>query len=109
MTVAPGNIYTGNGMVDLCPVAFDLYHHLCKGSKRESTLPLLKKVFEWARSVNPDQPVSAGMWSWDFEKLNEFQFTNSDIITYHNYDEPQWHLRTAELLKIICACLLRNW
>lgn len=78
---------------------WDLYNEPGNSGKRDSTLPLLKKVFEWARSVNPDQPVSAGLWAWDYEKLNAFQLANSDIVTYHDYEEPQWHRRVIELLK----------
>lgn len=78
---------------------WDLYNEPGNSDKRDSSLPLLKKVFSWARAVNPEQPVSAGLWAWDFEKLNEFQLLNSDIITYHNYEDQPWHLRTIELLK----------
>ena len=78
---------------------WDLYNEPGNSGKRDSSLPLLEKVFTWAREVNPDQPISAGLWAWDFEKLNEFQLTHSDIITYHNYEDLQWHRRTIELLK----------
>lgn len=79
---------------------WDLYNEPGNSGKRDSTLPLLKKVFQWARAVNPDQPISAGIWAWDYEKLNAFQLMNSDIITYHDYEEPQWHRRVIELLKV---------
>lgn len=78
---------------------WDLYNEPGNSGKKEKSLPLLKNVFTWAREVNPDQPISVGLWAWDFEKLNEFQLRNSDIITYHNYEEPQWHQRTIDLLK----------
>lgn len=78
---------------------WDLYNEPGNSGKKDSSLPLLQKVFEWARAVNPDQPISAGLWSWNFEKLNAFQSLNSDIITYHDYDEPAQHLRVIELLK----------
>jgi len=78
---------------------WDLYNEPGNSGKLESSLPLLKKVFSWAREVNPDQPISAGLWAWDFEKLNAFQLLNSDIITYHDYEEPQWHQRVIDLLK----------
>jgi hypothetical protein len=78
---------------------WDLYNEPGNSGKRDSSLPLLKKVFSWAREVNPDQPISVGLWAWDFEKLNEYQLMNSDIITYHNYEDPLWHQRTIELLK----------
>ena len=78
---------------------WDLYNEPGNSGKKDSSYYLLSKVFQWARSVNPDQPISAGLWAWDFEKLNEFQLTNSDIITYHDYEEPLWHKRVIELLK----------
>lgn len=78
---------------------WDLYNEPGNSGKKDSSLPLLKKVFEWARAVNPDQPISAGLWSWGFEKLNEFQLTNSDIVTYHDYEEANWHQRVIDLLK----------
>jgi hypothetical protein len=78
---------------------WDLYNEPGNSGKRDSSLPLLKKVFSWARAVNPDQPISAGLWDWGFEKLNAFQLQNSDVITYHNYEDQPWHQRTIELLK----------
>ena len=78
---------------------WDLYNEPGNNGKRDSTLPLLTKVFEWARAVNPDQPVSAGLWSWDYEKLNAFQVANSDVITYHCYDDAEKHQRIVQVLK----------
>ncbi|WP_207534587.1 cellulase family glycosylhydrolase [Desertivirga arenae] len=79
---------------------WDLYNEPGNSGKKESSLPLLTKIFSWARAVKPDQPISAGLWAWDFEKLNAFQVMNSDIITYHDYEEPNWHQRVIELLKV---------
>ncbi len=78
---------------------WDLYNEPGNSDKKETSLPLLRKIFQWARSVNPDQPVSAGLWAWDFEKLNAFQVANSDVITYHDYEEAPLHQRVIELLK----------
>ncbi|MBC8034485.1 MAG: cellulase family glycosylhydrolase [Chitinophagaceae bacterium] len=78
---------------------WDLYNEPGNSTKLETSLPLLRNVFTWARAVNPDQPISAGIWAWDYEKLNAFQIMNSDIITYHDYEEPAWHLRVLQLLK----------
>lgn len=78
---------------------WDLYNEPGNSNKNETSLPLLKQVFSWAREVNPDQPISVGIWAWNYEKLNEFQITHSDIITYHDYEEPIWHLRMIQLLK----------
>ncbi|MEO5782675.1 MAG: glycoside hydrolase family 2 TIM barrel-domain containing protein [Ginsengibacter sp.] len=78
---------------------WDLYNEPGNSGKKDASLALLTKIFSWAREVNPDQPISAGLWAWNFEKLNQFQLLNSDVITYHDYEEPQWHQRVIELLK----------
>ena len=78
---------------------WDLYNEPGNSGKLDSSLPLLTKVFEWARSANTDQPITAGLWRWDFENLNAFQIANSDIITYHNYEAPEWHKRVLMILK----------
>ena len=80
---------------------WDLYNEPGNSDKKDSSLPLLTKIFQWARSVNPDQPISAGIWAWDFEKLNAFQIANSDIVTYHDYEDAVWHQRVIDLLKSI--------
>jgi hypothetical protein len=79
---------------------WDLYNEPGNSGKLEKSLPLLTKVFQWARAVHPDQPLTAGLWAWDYEKLNTFQVANSDIITYHDYETPDLHLRVIQLLKV---------
>lgn len=78
---------------------WDLYNEPGNNSKRDSSLPLVKKVFTWAREVNPEQPISVGLWAWDFTSLNSYQALNSDVITYHNYEEAPAHSRIIELLR----------
>ena len=78
---------------------WDLYNEPGNSGKGDSSLNLLTKVFQWAREANPTQPISAGLWRWDFEKLNAFQMNNSDVITYHDYEAPEWHKRVIQLLK----------
>ncbi len=87
---------------------WDLFNEPGNSSKGNKSLDLLAKVFTWAKNVNPDQPVSAGLWDWSLEKLNAFQFTHSDVITYHDYEEPEKHQRVVQLLKasgrpVICT------
>ena len=78
---------------------WDLYNEPGNSGKRDSSLNLLRREVQWAREVNPEQPISIGLWAWDFEKLNAFQLQNSDVITYHDYEEPQLHQRVIQLLK----------
>jgi hypothetical protein len=78
---------------------WDLYNEPGNSGKNNSSLPLVRNTFAWARAVNPDQPLSMGLWNWGFIELNTYQALNSDIITYHNYDDTQAHQRVIELLK----------
>lgn len=78
---------------------WDLYNEPGNGEKRDSSLPLLTKIFQWARAINPDQPLSAGLWDWSLENLNDFQLMNSDIITYHDYQESALHKQVVQVLK----------
>ncbi|MDG3583865.1 MULTISPECIES: cellulase family glycosylhydrolase [Galbibacter] len=78
---------------------WDLYNEPGNNGKSSESLPLLKQVFTWAREVNPSQPISVGIWKWNEKELNEFQVTNSDIVTYHDYEAPEWHLRVIQLLE----------
>ena len=64
-------------------------------NKKVYSLALLKKVFGWAREVNPSQPLTSGLWKgnsdqWgNFEKLSaidQFMIENSDVISFHAYD-----------------------
>ena len=66
--------------------------------KEEKCLLLLKKMFTWAREVNPSQPLTAGVWSQEWvgpniTAQNLFMRENSDVISFHSYDNLP---RTAE-------------
>jgi len=80
---------------------WDLYNEPGNSGKGLKSLPLLKHAFEWSREVNISQPVSAGLWKWDYEQLNAYQTANSDIITYHDYSPVDDHLKTIEFLKLL--------
>jgi len=63
---------------------WDLYNEPGMRGQKTKSLSLLKKVFEWAREAAPSQPLTAGIWS-GIKELNDFQCSESDIITFHNY------------------------
>lgn len=65
----------------------------------EKSLFLLQKIFSWARSVNPSQPVTAGIWDLKLQALNNFQLENSDIVTYHTYEPLNEHKKLIDSLK----------
>lgn len=72
---------------------WDLYNEPGNSGYGNKSMPLLKKVFTWGRTINPDQPLSAGVWSLRLADLNKFQLENSDVITYHNYMDEKQHLK----------------
>ena len=78
---------------------WDLYNEPGNSNKGDSSLPLLKKIFQWAREVNPEQPVTAGLYAWNLETLNTFLLMNSDVITYHDYNEAEKHKQVLQVLK----------
>ena len=78
---------------------WDLYNEPGNSKKGNESYELLTKVFEWARQTPHNQPVSVGLWAWNLTKLNAYQALNSDVITYHQYELPEKHLRTLQLLK----------
>jgi hypothetical protein len=78
---------------------WDLYNEPGNNGLVNKSMPLLKKVFAWAREVNPSQPLSVGVWNKKLVDLNKFQLENSDIITYHNYSNEIQHAAAIDSLK----------
>jgi hypothetical protein len=81
------------------------YNRMEPKDKQDRVRELLPKVFEWARSVNPSQPLTSGLWEGDWsspDKLDaiaKIQFENSDVISFHNYSWPEdfeQHVRWLE-------------
>lgn len=68
---------------------WDLYNEPANNHHPQQILPLVKKVFRWARQAGPSQPLTMGVWKWgsDYVELSEFQLRNSDVITFHNYSK----------------------
>jgi Cellulase (glycosyl hydrolase family 5) len=66
---------------------WDLYNEPDNSGYGLSSLPLLKKVYQWAWAVRPMQPLTSGVWSMEFPAVNKFQLQNSDVTTFHNYED----------------------
>jgi hypothetical protein len=80
---------------------FDQYHV----HKADLSLLLLQKTFEWARAVDPIQPLTAAPWQYDWSDtagltaIDNFMFTHSDVITFHCYENRQGMADRINLLK----------
>jgi hypothetical protein len=76
---------------------------------------LLPQVFQWARSANPSQPLTSGVWAIDTlhegadpGELQQIQLRESDVITFHNYSWPENFKREIAWLRkynrpVICT------
>jgi hypothetical protein len=80
-------------------VLWDLYNEPGNSDYENKSMPLLKKVFQWGREVNPSQPLSVGVWKKELVDLNNYQLANSDVTTYHNYMEPEIHKQWIDSLR----------
>jgi hypothetical protein len=78
-------------------------------------IALLPQVFEWARAVHPNQPLTSGVCCVESSpdgralgRLPQIQLRESDIITFHNYGGPESFRRQVTWLKkynrpVICT------
>ncbi len=67
---------------------------------------LLPKVFDWARSADPSQPLTSGIWHHDhWENLDSLnavektQLSQSDVISFHDYSWPETFEARAKSLE----------
>jgi hypothetical protein len=80
-------------------VMWDLYNEPGGQGIGNKSMPLLQKTFQWAREINPSQPLTAGIWNWDLKELSVWQIANSDVVTYHNYDDETGHHKTIDAFR----------
>ncbi|MBS1512182.1 MAG: cellulase family glycosylhydrolase [Bacteroidetes bacterium] len=87
---------------------WDLYNEPANSGYGLKSLPLLKKVFEWAWAVRPSQPLTAGVWFMEYPELNAYQLEHSDVITFHNYEDTNSMKKAIDTLQkrgrpVICT------
>jgi len=71
----------------------EYYRKMEPANKPQIVEMLLKRVFEWARSVNPQQPLTSGLWDGDWSSpstmkpIETMMVEQSDVISFHNYED----------------------
>ncbi len=71
-----------------------VYQKVERKDKLQLVADLLPQVFQWARSVDPSQPLTSGVWQgkWGEQQgrsaISDIQLDNADVITFHSYAEP---------------------
>jgi hypothetical protein len=92
---------TGNFRDNPSILIWDLFNE-----PRNTSLPLVRSVFRWAREINPSQPLTICIFG--DQKLKNIISENSDIITFHNYSPKGDVEKTIASLKqynrpVICT------
>jgi hypothetical protein len=81
------------------------YGRVERPNKLKLVEALLPKVFQYARSGRPTQPVTSGVWQGDYSSpgkltaIQKIQLEQSDIISFHSYDKPEEFEKRVEWLK----------
>ncbi|HZU49027.1 MAG TPA: 1,4-beta-xylanase [Mycobacterium sp.] len=80
------------------------YRQVEREDKLDCVAELLPQVFRWARSVDPCQPLTSGVWHGDWadpagrSTIADIQLGNADVVSFHCYGEPAvFETRIAEL------------
>ncbi len=85
---------------------WDVYNEPGNSRRAGLTLPNLKAIFEIVRGIDPIQPLTAGVWKFNFtedtveiDELQRYALDHSDVISYHYYRDYESHLRLIKWLK----------
>ena len=87
---------------------WDLYNTAGNGGLGEESLPLLDQVFNWAREVDPAQPLAVPAWREFGGAMAARKLERSDLVTFHSFDSAEGVAARIQLLKryqrpIICS------
>lgn len=86
--------------------------------EQERIAELLPQIFDWARSKKPTQPLTSGVWIGDdwspgaasLTAIQRTQLDRSDVITFHNYEQPEAFVsRVAQLKKYGRPLICTEW
>ena len=90
-----------------------LYNEPENTKKGARSLPLLRKVFDWARSVQPSQPLTAPIWRLPDNRSKSLDIVtfleeNCDVMSFHCYGGPSDMQAFVQMLKtfgrpVICT------
>lgn len=86
--------------------------------EQERIAELLPKIFDWGRAKKPVQPLTSGVWIGDdwspgaasLTAIQRTQLEQSDVITFHNYEQPEAFVaRIAQLRKYGRPLICTEW
>ena len=68
---------------------WDLYNTAGNGGLWEETLPLMDQTFNWARDVDPSQPMAVAAWKEFGSAMAARKLERSDIVTFQSFDSVE--------------------
>jgi hypothetical protein len=86
--------------------------------EQERIAELLPQIFDWASAKKPTQPLTSGVWIGDdwspgaasLTSIQRTQLERSDVITFHNYEQPEAFVsRVAQLKKYGRPLICTEW
>ena len=86
-------------------IIWNVYNEVGNSKRQDVTLPNLKKIFEIIRKINPIQPLTCETWTLgkreieDLPLVERYALENSDIISYHSYDDYIKNIKIIKNLK----------
>lgn len=78
---------------------WDLYNTAGNDGLWDRSLPLLERSFDWAREVNPSQPIAVPAWRELGSPMSARKLERSDLITFQSFDSAQMVESQIQLLK----------
>ena len=84
---------------------WDVFNEPGNSRRTEITLPILQEMFALVRSLDPVQPLTAGVFRTSSDKsvplsaTEQYALDNSDIISYHSYSGYSQHIKVIHRLK----------
>lgn len=68
---------------------WDLYNMAGSGPAWEASLPLMDQAFNWARNIDPSQPLAVAAWTRFGSAMTSRKLERSDLITFQSFDPPE--------------------
>lgn len=80
---------------------WDLFNEPGNNGRGEISVPHVQKIFDIARSCDPCQPLTSGVWTscTDFNPAEKVALENSDVVSYHCYGNYQTSIIYISRLK----------
>jgi hypothetical protein len=78
---------------------WDLYNTAGNSELWEVTLPLMDQTFQWARDVNPEQPLAVAAWTKFGSAMSARMLERSDLVSFQSFDNEQQVAAIIELLQ----------